>query len=237
MIPYRYIGEELEVFAHAVNWKGYLRSQIGGCLTGDVLEVGAGIGETTRLFCDGRQRSWTCLEPDPALAATLERSVGRGPLPIAPRVVVGTVADLPGTPAFDAIIYIDVLEHIGDDRAELARAAARLRPHGALVVLSPAHQFLFSAFDARIGHLRRYDRPMIRAITPPDTSLETLRYLDAAGMFLSLGNRLILRSGSPTVAQVRTWDRLFVTISRGIDPLLGWRVGKSLLAIWRRSAT
>jgi hypothetical protein len=233
MKPYRYIGEELDVFAHARNWKTYLRSAIGGHLTGDVLEVGAGIGGTTRVFCDGRQRSWTCLEPDPQLAARLERNLADRPMTLAPRVTVGTLVDLPPGPAYDTILYIDVLEHIEHDRDELTRAAALLKPNGAVVVLSPAHQELYTAFDANIGHFRRYDRPMFRALTPHGTTLETLRYLDSAGMLLSAANRLFLRSGHPSIAQVQLWDRFFVTVSRRLDPLFGYRVGKSLLGVWR----
>ncbi len=37
-----YIGTELEVFAHARNWKEYVRKKIDPYLGGDVLEVGAG---------------------------------------------------------------------------------------------------------------------------------------------------------------------------------------------------
>jgi SAM-dependent methyltransferase len=234
MKPYRYVGEELDVFALAHNWKTYVRSAVGDHLTGDVLEVGAGIGETTRVFCDGRQRSWTCLEPDPSLAARLERTIADSRLPLAPSVIVGTLSDLPRIPAYEAIIYMDVLEHIEDDRGELARACALLKPNGVVVVLAPAHQQLYTAFDASVGHFRRYNRPMFRALTPPDATLETLRYLDAAGMLLSAANRLLLRSSQPTAAQVRLWDRFFVTTSRRIDGLLGWRVGKSLLGVWRR---
>jgi phospholipid N-methyltransferase len=233
MKPYRYIGEELDVFALAHNWKAYLRTLVGEHLTGDVLEVGAGIGATTRVLCDGRQRSWTCLEPDRDLAARLERNIADARLPIDPSVTIGTVSDLTPDPAYDAIIYIDVLEHIEDDRGEMARACARLQPNGVVVVLSPAHQQLYTAFDLGLGHCRRYNRSMFRALTPPAATLETLRYLDSAGMLLSAANRLFLQSGRPTPAQIRLWDRFFVTTSRRIDGLFRWRVGKSLLGVWR----
>jgi hypothetical protein len=32
------------------------------------------------------------------------------------------------------------------------------------------------------------------------------------------------------------WDRLLVPCSRALDPLLGYRVGKSVLGIWERSS-
>ena len=43
-----YVGQELEIFEKAVNWKRYFASEIWGHLTGDVLEVGAGIGACCR---------------------------------------------------------------------------------------------------------------------------------------------------------------------------------------------
>jgi 2-polyprenyl-3-methyl-5-hydroxy-6-metoxy-1,4-benzoquinol methylase len=235
MKPYRYIGEELDVFALASNWKTYVRGVVGEYLTGDVLEVGAGIGGTTWVLCDGRQRSWTCLEPDGDLLAALLRRTAASPLPIRPRVIAGTVSDLPPTPSYDAIIYIDVLEHIEDDAGELVRACAMLRPGGRLVVLSPAHQCLFAPFDAAIGHFRRYNRAMFVRLTPRTAALESLRYLDSAGMLLSAANRLILRSNRPTKTQIQLWDRWFVAMSRRIDGVFGWRLGKSLLGVWRRN--
>src|SRR4029453_11388103 len=124
-------------------------------------------------------------EPDPYLAARLERSLADRPMSVTPRVTIGTLIDLASAPTYDTILYIDVLEHIEDDRDELKRAAALLKPNGAVVVLSPAHTRLYPAFDACIGHFRRYDHSMFRALTPHGTVLEMLRYLDSAGMLLS----------------------------------------------------
>jgi 2-polyprenyl-3-methyl-5-hydroxy-6-metoxy-1,4-benzoquinol methylase len=234
MKPYRYIGEELDGFALARNWKTYVRSVVGEFLGGDVLEVGAGIGGTTRVFCDGQQRSWTCLEPDRDLAAILRKRLAEAPLPITPEVIAGTIGDLPSTQKYDAIVYMDVLEHIEDDSAEVVRACQLLRPGGRIVVLSPAHQYLYTPFDAAIGHFRRYNRSMFMGLTPPAATLESVRYLDSVGMVLSAANRIFLRSSRPTQAQIQLWDRWFVVASRRVDRMLGWRVGKSILGIWRR---
>ena len=230
MSEIEYIGTELELFAAARNWKRYLRDTIGPHLGGDVLEVGAGIGATTRALSSGRETSWTCLEPDPSLSATLRQAVAD--LRVAPRVVTGTLSDLPATDRFDAILYIDVLEHIEDDGAEVRLAAARLKPGGRLIILCPAHQSLYSPFDKQIGHFRRYDARMMRALTPSSLRLRTVRYLDSAGYLLSLGNRLLLRAAMPTPKQILAWDRLFVPVSRLTDVLTGGRLGKSVLAIW-----
>lgn len=224
-----YVGGELDVFAHATRWKRYVAAALRPSLTGAVLEVGAGIGATTRLYWNESVTSWLCLEPDPALA----RRIGTDVAGVAVRV--GTLADLLLDPErFDAILYVDVLEHIRDDRQELERAAGLLRPQGRIIVVAPAHGFLFSPFDQAIGHFRRYDRAALRAIAPAGLVEERMAYLDSVGMLLSLLNRLCLRSSHPTLRQILFWDRLVVPVSARLDRLLWHTVGKSVVAVWRR---
>jgi SAM-dependent methyltransferase len=234
MNDFRYIGDELGLFAQAVHWKEYLRRQIRPYLRGKVLEVGAGVGSTTVVLCDGTPTHWVCLEPDPRLAGQIPQVLAGRHYATALEVQQGTLADLPDDRLFDAILYIDVLEHIEDDAAELARATRHLEPQGVAVVLSPAHNFLYSPFDKSIGHFRRYNRPMLRRLAGPGLRCERLRYLDCTGMLLSLGNRLLARQSLPTAGQIRVWDRLGVPLSRLLDPLTGWRLGKSILAVYRR---
>jgi SAM-dependent methyltransferase len=227
---FTYSGTELDVFAHAFNWKDYVRSHLRPYVMGDVLEVGAGIGSNTKLYFDGSQTRWVCLEPDASLAQRIPRS---GPLQKC-EVLVGTLVDLPPDHHFDSIIYVDVLEHIDDHRREIALAADRLNPGGYLSVLSPAHQWLYTPFDEAVGHRRRYSRTELRLLTPASVTVEKLLFLDAAGLLASLANRVILKSASPTVKQIQVWDRLLVPMSRFVDPILAHSLGKSILAVWRK---
>jgi 2-polyprenyl-3-methyl-5-hydroxy-6-metoxy-1,4-benzoquinol methylase len=235
-MPYVYAGTELDLFATAVHWKSYVRRQVAPYLGRDVLEVGAGHGGTTRFLCDGRARRWVCLEPDAALADRLLAAIGAGDLPDCCRLRLGTLADLDDGEAFDTVLYMDVLEHIADDRAELELAADRLRPGGHLVVLAPAHPWLFTPFDAAIGHYRRYTKATLRAAAPEAMVLIRLAYLDAVGLLASMGNRWVLGSALPTRGQIAAWDRLLVRLSRWADPLLGYSLGKSVLAVWEKAS-
>jgi SAM-dependent methyltransferase len=229
MNPAANVGRELDIFAHARNWKRYWASHIKAYLHGDVLEVGAGIGANTGMIHKGDIRSWTCLEPDPELATRLSQAVTVGPQL---QVIVGTLKSVKPESRFDALVYIDVLEHIEDDRQELVRAAAMLRPGGRLIVLAPAHQLLYSPFDRAIGHFRRYNRATLLDCQPRSVRLERILYLDSAGLIASSLNRLLLRQSTPTLAQIKTWDRLLVPLSKFIDPVLFYRLGKSILAVW-----
>jgi len=231
---YSYVGNELELFAEAVHWKRYFRSAIADRLVGDVLEVGAGIGETARHLLDGRQRSWLCLEPDERLGTRLRAWAEAGDVAPLPTVQIGTTADLDPRSRFDTILYIDVLEHIEDDRAEIARAAKLLAPRGALIVLSPAFQQLFSDFDRSVGHFRRYTRASLAEVMPPSVRQVRLRYLDSVGFLASLSNRALLRQALPTRRQIALWDRVMIPASRVLDPLLARSFGRSVLAVYER---
>lgn len=231
----RYAGGELGLFAAATNWKSYVAHRLAPHVGRRVLEVGAGIGTNTAFLAGPAVEEWLCLEPDPGLARQIAKLVAAGALPRCCRVVGGTIAALDPGPAFDTILYLDVLEHIAADRAELAGAARLLTPGGNLVVLAPAHPFLFTPFDAAIGHHRRYTRASLRALDPPGCRLETLAMLDSAGLFASLANRLILSTTLPTPRQIAVWDKLLVPVSRVTDRATRYRFGKSILAVWRRT--
>lgn len=234
MSEFKYVGSELDLFAEVWNWKSYWSQQIRPFLTGDVLEVGAGIGSNTELLLDsGGAGRWVCLEPDPQLVARLEQKLRSTKSHRTYEAVCGTLQTL-NSQQFDTIIYIDVLEHIEKDREELNAAASHLRPGGRLIVLSPSHQRLFTPFDAAIGHFRRYNRPMLRAISPASLRLERIRYLDCVGMLASTANLLFLRQSMPTKTQLRFWDGWLVPVSRVVDRLFLYSVGKSIIAIWRK---
>ena len=232
MSEFEYAGSELDLFAVVHHWKSYWSAEIRRFIRGDVLEVGAGIGANTRFLDTGKLERFVCLEPDPRLVSRLEEQLRAGPR--ACQVVCGTLESLPASEPFDTIVYIDVLEHIEDDRGELMRARDRLRPGGRVIVVSPAHQWLFTPFDAAIGHFRRYGRSTVKAISPAGLELELCRYLDSVGLAASLANRALLAQSMPTKGQLRFWDTVLVPASRIIDRLVLHSIGKSIIAVWRK---
>lgn len=226
-----YIGTELELFQHAKNWKAYYGKLIKPFLGKTVIEVGAGLGVNTALFYTSQQ-SWICVEPDSRLADRIRAQVSGGALPNACSVVTGTLADMDPMEKVDSLLYVDVLEHIEDHATEVRRALEFLRPGGHLIIMGPAHPFLFSPFDASIGHFRRYTKSSLRKVVP--ASLLLMRYLDSLGLLLSLGNRVLLKQKMPTLSQILFWDKRVVPLSRKLDPLLGYSIGKSVLGVWSK---
>ncbi len=229
-----YIGNELELFKHAHNWKNYYAQFIKKHLINDVLEVGAGIGETTHSLCDGTQNSWLCVEPDEKLLNELILKKESGYLPSFIEVLLGTLDNLDTDKKFDAIIYIDVIEHIEKDNAELQKASSFLKPGGKLIVLVPAHNFLFSEFDKSIGHFRRYNKKMLLEAAPKELYIKDLRYLDSVGLFASLANKWFLKQDYPELKQIKFWDNFIVPISKITDIISFYAIGKTVIGIWEK---
>ncbi len=138
----------------------------------------------------------------------------------------------------DSLICMNVLEHIEDESQALANLAAALPPDGRAVFLVPAHPWLYTPFDAAIGHFRRYRRRELQHKLSA-AGLEPVRifYFNAFGIpawWLAAHTVLRGRSGS------RWGNRFFDTLMplfRAFDTtVLRGTVGVSLVAVCRRVA-
>ncbi len=232
-----YPGQELALFEKAINWKNYFARFISPLLKGRVLETGAGIGGSTQLLNKNTAAEWVMLEPDPSMQQILREKISAGSLPRNCLLKEGTVAELPDEDLYDCIIYIDVLEHIPKDAHEMELASLRLKPDGHLIILSPAFNFLMSPFDKAIGHCRRYSKKSLSRLRPASLSTEKLIYLDSAGFFASLANKLLLKQSYPTAKQVQWWDKRLIPVSKFTDRIFFYSFGKSILAVWKKTQT
>jgi 2-polyprenyl-3-methyl-5-hydroxy-6-metoxy-1,4-benzoquinol methylase len=68
-----------------------------------------------------------------------------------------------GVPTHDAVLALDVIEHLDDDGAAVRRLGTLTKPGGIVVVSVPALPDLFGEFDGVQGHRRRYLPQRLRA--------------------------------------------------------------------------
>ena len=122
-----------------------------------VLEVGCGDGNTLRML--ERSCSGGTLVGMDLFAEGLHYARRRTRAPL----VRGSMERPPFNVRFHVVGMFDVLEHIEDDRAALARVHELVEPGGALVLTVPAHQKLWSRFDEEAHHCRRYEPPDLLA--------------------------------------------------------------------------
>src|SRR6202011_1380997 len=105
---------EFEALKYAVNYRQAVFNEFAPFLNGEILEVGAGIGQMTELL--QRHRPSTrlrCIEPSVEFCAHHRHQFPDVDL------VCGTIHDLPAGTWCDTIVSINVLEHIEEDSNEL----------------------------------------------------------------------------------------------------------------------
>ena len=79
---------------------------------------------------------------------------------------------------FDAVIALNVLEHIEDDAAALTKMAGLLKPGGILILEVPQGPALYDYYDAYLRHFRRYGKKGLAAkIAAAGLQLQKLDFL------------------------------------------------------------
>ncbi len=68
-------------------------------------------------------------------------------------VIAGTLQDVPRTEQFDTVTMLDVIEHVGDPRAECVRAHTLLAPGGVLIINAPDIGSLYARILGKRWHL------------------------------------------------------------------------------------
>jgi SAM-dependent methyltransferase len=228
-----YRGDELVATAHARAYNRWIMDFLREHLGHVIVEVGAGTGSYTHQLLTTSPQRIISIEPSSYLFPELQRSLGKHERVELHHGTLGDVAERLAGQA-DSVVYVNVLEHIDDDAAEIRDAAKVLRPGGALCVFVPALPWLSSRFDHEVGHHRRYTRKQIvEIITASGLRVTEARYFDMLGIAVWFIAMRILRMRMG-VGRVRFYDSVLVPFGRILDRVAGPPLGKSLVVIARR---
>ena len=148
----------------------------------------------------------------------------------------GTIVEVPPAAGWDAILSINVLEHIEGDAAELERYSALLRARrGHFCVLVPARPEIYAPIDGDFGHFRRYTRPELRGkLEAAGFEIVRLCYFNFVGYFAWWLNFVALKKRVFEPGKVRFYDRMiFPTVHFLESKLLRPPIGQSLIAVAR----
>ncbi len=150
------------------------------------------------------------------------------------RLIPGTTEDLEPDDEFDAAVLVNVLEHIENDREELARLREILLPrNGYVCLLVPARQEIYSKLDTHFGHFRRYGKPELKKkLLEAGFSIERISYFNLVGYFAWAARFRIMGSMSFDIDQVRLFDRKIFPAAHWLESrICRPPIGQSVIAI------
>lgn len=230
----------LESLARAPAISAWVYDQFRDAVRGDVLEIGSGLGNLSRLIIEDAGRL-VLTDVEPRYLEALDRRWGKDPRA---EIVAWNLADAPphaltaGGRRFDTIVAINVIEHLHDDRAAIRALTALLRPGGHLLVYVPACPWAFGTLDVALGHHRRYTQAMLRELLH-DAGLETAtpRYINRLGLLGWLASARLWKATALPPRAVALFNRV-VGLARALDVLAGpLPVGLGLVARARKPSS
>ena len=221
----KYNGWELRNFDQAELYRSYQFSLIKKEIKGKILEVGPGnciyLSKYLKL-CE----NISLIEPTPKYYNFLKKKNKK-----LKNIQIKKDFKSLKKNSYDAILYLDVLEHIEDDSKELKKAYEYLKKKGTLIICVPAFQFLYSLYDKKIGHYRRYSKKDFKFLLKKCHIRNfKIRYFDFIGFCLILFSKIFTKNSLKNFPlKIKLWNYL-IPFSILIDSIfLKYFFGKSLL--------
>ncbi len=211
-----------------------LRKYLAG-ETRQVLDLGCGTGRMVEhLLEQGHQVVGLDIRSEGLATTRLERADAK--------LVQADAIHLPlGVHTFDAVLILDLLEHV-DDQSLMGEVRRILRPGGVALMTVPAMPWLWSYRDAAAGHRRRYTRRRLARLLDEAgfTPLKMRYYQCLLFPFLVL-SRLLGRKGPKLrdaeerpprrLNAILTWITL---LEVKLGDRIPWPWGSSLVVACRR---
>jgi glycosyltransferase involved in cell wall biosynthesis len=214
--------EILHALSGAPRFNRWMADTIRPYVGKQVLEIGAGIGNLSRMLAP-RRKLYVAADIDGEHLARLQTRFAHRPSLRVARCDLQEPRDFaPFAGQMDSVVCLNVLEHIEDDMQGLRNIHSALKPGGRAIVLVPHDQRIFGSLDVALGHYRRYSHrelqeKMERAGFRVERILNFNR-ISRPAWYVS--GRLLKRS---TLGhwRLKAFDRM-VWLWRIIDPLLPW---------------
>lgn len=125
----------------------------------------------------------------------------------------------------DTVVSLNVFEHISDDTRAFHHVHTLLEPGGRLVLIVPAHNWLYGTIDHAIGHYRRYTKHELSSrLTNMDFIIKKQKYINLMGALGWWFNGRVLKKTTPPGNQLKMMNKIIPPIKfveQRIEPPFG----------------
>lgn len=236
---YNHGTETLEVISDAGNFNQWMYQTIKPHCSGNVLEIGSGIGNISEYFLnDNFEISLSDLSNDyfRILEKKFEgfRSLkGLFTLDFAEKELEHKYPHLIGQ--FDTVFALNVLEHVPDHEQSIKNCHLLLKPGGKLVILVPAFQSLFNKFDVALEHQRRYTPESLkRVMLIPGFTIVHTQFFNVIGILGWYVSGKLKKKDTIPGGQMQLYDQL-VPVWKIVDWFLRPLLGLSVICVVQKS--
>ncbi|RJR26074.1 class I SAM-dependent methyltransferase [Candidatus Microgenomates bacterium] len=217
--------EALEILSQCQGYSNLLVSFFEKHLGKSVLEVGSGIGNITRLLVK-KERIVVPSDIDKQSLEKLSLQFGNA-------LFLDIAKNPPQNLAqkFDSVVMLNVLEHIKNDLQALENVLKLLKPGGKLILLVPSHMCLYSDYDCKVGHQRRYNlrevQEKLRKVGFKIIKINYFNKLGALGWFYNFKVRKRTYFPKPFIFSMNAVSGL----TQLIDKVIAFPFGLSVICI------
>jgi len=228
-----YDGRDLESMVFAVNYRRWIFDTLLPFLGNRLVEVGAGSGTFSSMLWRTSPEKLLLVEPSVDMYRKLsERFQMESSIHLFNATFREVAGHIREQHAPNSIVYLNVLEHVEDDLAELHTINKTLTSGGRTLIFVPALQFLMGPFDRAIGHFRRYSKKDLEhKCERAGFRVIFSRYFDVAGVVPWWIKYKLLQSNDLGGSAVRFYDSLCVPVTRGMESLIAPPIGKNLVVV------
>jgi SAM-dependent methyltransferase len=229
-------GEKtLEVISGAHNFNQWMFRTVVPFCTGEILELGSGIGNISGFFLD-QGYTLTLSDLRPSYIRILEKKFAGYPnlRSVIPIDLIdpgfenkfSSMADF-----FDTVFALNVIEHIENHHLAVRHCRFLLKKGGKLIILVPAYQFLYNRFDKNLGHYRRYTASTLNELLlSAGFDIIHHQYFNLAGILGWFLSGRIMKKETIPGNQMNLYNKL-VPIFKWTDKLAMNKAGLSVISV------
>ena len=181
-----------------------------------VLEIGSGVGNLTKKLIP--RRAYVASDINPLYLQSLAALTKERPYLSVSYCDVTDAATFKRPPeGFDTVICLNVIEHVGDDRAAMTNIHSVLSHDGRAIVLVPQGPGNFGTLDEVLGHQRRYTVATLTALAEASAfKVEEMIPFNRTGTWAWYLNGKLLRRRHFGLLQIKLLN-LLTPLFRAID--------------------
>ena len=233
---YRDRGPEiLDVLSNAPRFNKWMADTIRPYLGNRILELGAGIGNLSIQLIKGRELYLATDIDEEHLGCLNTRFQHRSNVQVRHCDLLQP-ADFQSIGSnFDAVVCLNVLEHVEHDLLGLANIRSVLAPGGRAVILVPEGMSVYGTLDEVLGHFRRYSEGELRSkLQQAGFHVEQVLKFNRITRPAWFINGRVFRKRTFSRFQIAVFDS-FVWLWKELDAVLPWGP-TSLIAVGVRQA-